>query len=562
MNSAAYDMDYMKKFLKEVGLSISDIANINTSTTTEPYQNVCLFYDGDKRKSKLTVLIEIGEQLEKFHDSNGKAYVVLPINAHREIWPMKSKKFRDWLSSQYYKLSKTGTDRSSVNDALSTLVAMAIDEGIERQVYFRVAGDNNRIFIDLCDKAWRVIEVDADGWRILDESPIMFIRNKGMVALPEPEVGGCINHLWNYLNIEEMHRPLVLGYLIATFRPQGPYPILALIGEQGTAKSTFVKILRLLIDPSTVPLRSPPKDERDFLVGATNNWMVTLDNLSGIRPWLSDSICRLATGGGFSTRELYTDTDEVLVEIQRPVIVNGIDDVATRPDFAERSILLHLHPIPPLQRITERKLWKEFNIHHANILGGIMNILSLAIRNIKTVCLEMQPRMADFAEWAVAAKIEGFLDAYNQNQNAVTVTGVQASPVGSAVMFLMEDKVEWNGTMAELHKELEKFIDDDVKNSKAWPKSPTWLSNYLRRLGSSLRKLGIDVTLPEQAKDHQVYIKKILQPGNIANIAELPAENQANGQNRQFSEDVGNNAAIAKGQNYPIVENNQYTEEI
>ena len=71
MSSAAHDMDYMKKFLKEVGLSISDIANINTSTTTEPYQNVCLFDDDNKRKSKLTVLIEIGEQLEKFHDSNG-----------------------------------------------------------------------------------------------------------------------------------------------------------------------------------------------------------------------------------------------------------------------------------------------------------------------------------------------------------------------------------------------------------------------------------------------------------------------------------------------------------
>ena len=297
---------------------------------------------------------------------------------------------------------------------------------------------------------------------------------------------------------------------------------------------------RLGADPSTTLLRSPPKDERDFLIGAINNWILNFDNLSGMRPWLSDGLCRMATGGGFATRELYTDTSEILVDLKRPTIVNGIDDLATRPDFAERSILLHLHPIQDENRITERELMAAFQQNYAAILGGILNLLSTAIRNVDSVSLTSQPRMADFAVWAAAANIEGFLDAYSQNQNAITVTGVQASPVGSAVIFLMEDEAEWNGTMAELHKELEKFVEEDVRHSKSWPKSPTWLSNYLRRLGSSLRKLGIDVTLPEQAKDHQVHIEKILQPENIANIAELHPENQANEQNRQFSEDVEN----------------------
>ena len=543
---------------------IDDEFNNNTSTSNEPYQNVCHFYDSGKRKSRVTVLIEIGEYLEKFHDTNGETYVVIIIKGHREVWPMKSKVFRDWLSHQYFQLAESGTDRSSINDALSTLAAIAKFDCEERHVYRRVAGDNKTIYIDLCDEFWRVIEVSALGWQILDKSPVMFIRSKGMTALPVPSEQGCIEQLWNFLNIEEKHRPLILAYMVAAFRPQGPYPILVLLGEQGTAKSTFAKILRMLIDPSSVPLRPPPKDERDFLIGATNNWMISLDNLSGMRPWLSDALCRMATGGGFATRELYTDISEILIDLQRPTIVNGIDDVATRPDFAERSMLLHLPPIQSQDRFTEKKLMEAFQEVCATILGGIMNLLSSAICNVDSVSLKSQPRMADFAEWAVAAKIDGFLDAYNQNQNAVTVTGVQASPVGSAVMYLMEDKVEWNGTMAELHKELEKFIEEDLKNSKAWPKSPTWLSNYLRRLGSSLRKLGIDVTLPEQAKDHQVHIKTILQSGKIVDIVELPQENEANEQNRQFSEDVKNNAVIAmgqKGQKSSIVENTQYIEE-
>ena len=526
---------------------------ITATPTLEPYEGISLYYDNDKKKSKATVLIEIGEKLEKFYDSNGETYVVLPISGHKEIWAMKSKKFKEWLSSQYYKLSKSGMDRSSVNDALSTLAAMAKDEGSERQIHFRIAGYNDKIYIDLCDQTWRVIEVDSGGWRVLDLSPVMFVRNKGMKALPEPEAGGCIAPLWKYLNIEEKHRPLVLGYLIAAFRPKGPYPILVLIGEQGTAKSTFVKILRLLIDPSTVPLRSPPKDERDFLVSATNNWMVALDNLSGIRDWLSDSICRLATGGGFSTRELYTDTDEVLVEVQRPVIVNGIDDVATRPDFAERSILLNLQPIPPNKRITERSLWGNFSQHHSIILGGLLDALSSAMRNIKSVRLDTPPRMADFVEWAMAAEMgvvemTGFLDAYNENQNAVTVAGVEASPVGKSVMTFMENKDKWNGTMSDLYRELELIISDDVKKSKACPKAPGWLSNKLRRLGSSLRKIGIDISLPDQVDDRYVHIKTNLQSGKIDDIASLPQENETKRQIRQSSDYVVTDNEIANRQ--------------
>ena len=161
--------------------------------------------------------------------------------------------------------------------------------------------------------------------------------------------------------------------------------------------------------------------------------------------------------------------------------------------------------------------------------------------------------MADFVEWAIAAETDieemsGFLDAYNENQNAVTVAGVEASPVGKAVMALMDSKDEWNGMMSELHTELESFISEDVKKSRAWPKAANWLSNKLRRLGSSLRKIGIDITLPEQVEDRQIHIKKILQSGKIDDIAELPQEIGANRQSRQFPDDVVNEHAVANRQ--------------
>jgi len=179
-------------------------------SSLEPYQCIDL-YDGENKKSRVTVLIEIGECVEKFHDPNDDAYAILIINAHKEVWPMISKVFRDWLSHQYFQLSGSGTDRSSINDALSTLTAMAKFKCEERNVYRRVAGDDGTIYIDLCDEFWRVIEVNAKGYQILDKSPVMFIRNKGMTALPVPSDEGCIEPLWGYLNIEEKKQSLVMA---------------------------------------------------------------------------------------------------------------------------------------------------------------------------------------------------------------------------------------------------------------------------------------------------------------------------------------------------------------
>jgi hypothetical protein len=91
--------------------------------------------------------------------------------------------------------------------------------------------------------------------------------------------------------------------------PSGTYPVLVLHGEQGRAKSTTSRILRALDDPSSAPLGAEPRDSRDLIIAATNGWIIGLDNLSHLSPWLSDSLCRLAIGGGFSRRELYMDAD-------------------------------------------------------------------------------------------------------------------------------------------------------------------------------------------------------------------------------------------------------------
>ena len=83
--------------------------------------------------------------------------------------------------------------------------------------------------------------------------------------------------------------------------------------------------------------------------------------------WLSDTLCRLATGGGFATRQLYTDSEEVLFDAVRPIILNGIEDMISSPDIADRAIFLTLAPISETRRRTERELWQSFRERAARI---------------------------------------------------------------------------------------------------------------------------------------------------------------------------------------------------
>ena len=519
---------------------------------TEP--EISLFTSEGKRKSRSSVLIEIGDRFALFHDQNNEAYADLEINGHRETWPLRSKQFREWLSSQYYQLSKAGADRASLVEAIDALSAKAKFESPQRDVFLRVAGNDDKIYIDLCDADWRVIEIDAEGWRVLNETNIRFIRRRGMLPLPEPEKGGDVSKLWEFLNISKDDRPIVLGFLVSAFRLGKPYVILVLLGESGTAKTTTAKVFRCLIDPSSVPVRAPPKDARDFQIGAVNNWCVTLDNLSGMPLWLSDCMCRLSTGGGFAGRELYTDTDEVLIHVQRPTIVNGIDDVATRSDFAERSVLLTLNAIPDDKKIPERRFWPDFEAERGKIFGALLDRVSQAIANIQGLSVPHLPRMADFVEWSIAA--EGgenkFFAAYKRNQAGLVLAGIEGSPVGSAIIKLMNEGevLEWKGTATQLLHELSKYADDETKRSKAWPKGANWLSNTLRRLGSPLRKIGFDVRLPERERGERVLTISSLQTGNISSFASFVSKDERVDTPElddmmvkpQFSHDVGNDS--------------------
>jgi hypothetical protein len=409
---------------------------------------------------------------------------------------LRSRAFRSWLCKLFFREKRRAATGEALASAIGTLDGFAHFDNAERETFIRVAGNLEHIHVDLCDADWRQVEVDASGWRIIEslQSPVRFRRAHGMLPLPLPEPGGSLNDLRKFVNVSSSDDfCLLTGFCIGTLHPLGPYPILVLHGEQGSAKSTTTRVLRSLIDPSVAPLRSEPREARDLMIAANNGWMIPLDNISRLEPWLSDCLCRLSTGGGFSTRTLYSDAEETIFQAQRPVILNGIEELAVRGDLLDRCIVLDLPRIEDTKRRDEHSFKSAFEAARSKVFGALLDAVSAAIRNHDSAVIEVKPRMADFARWVVSAETKlggkpgGFLIAYRNNRRRANEL-VLESPLADAVRKI---NLPWKGTATELLRMLSSAVDDGVRKQRGWPSSGRILSNALRRLAPNLRQAGV-----------------------------------------------------------------------
>jgi hypothetical protein len=467
----------------------------------------------DRRPSQSDILLELASDLDLFHSADGTAYADATVDDHRETWPVKSQAFRRWLASMYFRETGGAASPDSLNSVVLTLEASARVNGSEREVHVRVGHFEDRLYIDLGDPTWKAIEVAADGWGIVDCPPCRFKRSSGMLALPAPKAGGTIEQLRPFLNLDtDLDFVLAVSWLLATLRDAGPYPVLVVTGEQGSSKSTFSELLRTLVDPNTALLRSFPREERDLYISARASHVLAFDNVSGITPWLSDAVCKIATGAAFAARKLYTDEEEILLAACRPTILNGIDDLLSRQDLADRSIMITLAPIPDEMRRPKTELLKAFSEEQPMILGALLDALSEGIRRLPLVKLDRLPRMADFATLAIACETafwpEGtFMKAYDANRMDLISNSIDGDPTADAVRSLMMQSGVWEGTATNLLNVLGRIAGDQVKTSLSWPRDPRSLSNKLKRSATFLRNLNIKIEFTRKGREGSRIIR-------------------------------------------------------
>jgi hypothetical protein len=445
-----------------------------------------------EKKSTSQQLVELAKDCYDFGiDTAGKPFGVRK-NGHIARPLVGSKhSVRQELGGLLYHSTGRPASQNALTEAMTVLEYEAQEQGEPVELALRVARlSDSEILIDVGDKAERVIRVTSSGWEVLEgdaDIPVRFRRTNLTAALPTPEPGGDLSQLWKFVNMPgEGVQQLIYGWLVAAYVLVGlPCPILALLGEQGTAKTSSARRIFSLVDPSSAIVRRPPTDADRFMHAVIHTRGTVFDNLSSFQRWLSDCCCRFVTGESDVDRSLYTDADARVIRSQGVLGFTGVEVGTLAGDLAERCVWGDLAVIPASERRSERDLNAAWDEAFPSMFGGLLDLIVLTLNALRVVNLVEKPRMADFAEVLAALDLatgSRALEHYTHAQDSIAEEIVDTDKFLAAISSKITER--WEGTAKDLHRLLPRAIDD-----KYWPEI-RGISGKLRRSAPDLRKSG------------------------------------------------------------------------
>ena len=450
-----------------------------------------------ERRSAATVLVDLAlDMFDLGISEDGEPFATPRSGAAHVARRLRGGKrsLRAELANLYRKTQGKVPPQQALADALLVLEGIA-QECDPAPLHLRVAEAEGAAWVDVGDTSGRVIRIYPGGWSIEDAAPVIFQRTELTSALPYPIHGGNIAELWEFLNVKEADRPLLLAAAVAAYIPDIPHPIPAFTGEQGTGKSTHARMLVDLLDPSPVPLRKAPRDAETWVTAASGSWVVSIDNVSSIPDWLSDSLCRAVTGDGDVRRALYTDGGLAVFSFRRCVVLTGIDLGGLRGDLAERLLMIGLERIEDDQRLEERDLIRRWEEARPRILGALLNLVADVTsytRHGSSLRLDSKPRMADFARVLVGVDhVLGTtgIDRYLDQARTIAADTLTASPFTSLMLTTI---TTFEGSAAELLEEVTPTVQG-WRVPRDWPRNARAVTTLLKRDAPALRKNGWQV---------------------------------------------------------------------
>lgn len=421
-----------------------------------------------------------------------------------------------WLRRLMWEREGRAVNGEYLKTAAGTLAAHAEFSGEVRELHTRAAWHEGVLYYEL--RPGKVVRVGPGGWTLDAGPPVLFRRYPNLKPLPDPASGGSLEDVCSLVNLKtERDRRLFTAYAATVPLPHVGRPILNASGPMGAGKTTAGRVVKRLFDP-TAP-ETVRYDPRDFLQKAQHAYVPMLDNVSALPDSAADTLCRLVTGEADSKRRLYTDDEDVIIELRRAVILNGINVPTDRGDVLDRSLVVELERIPDKDRRTEEDLWERFEVEHPKLLGAAFDVLSRAIVCKPSLQLSQRPRLADWGEYAASVYevlgwgAETFLSDWDEVVRVQNRSTLDGSPVAQAVIKLMEDRESFEGSSTELHKKLESVAEEigvSITRDKAWPKSARWLWRRMQEVVPLLAAVGIDAVRREGRDGTVIALRKSL----------------------------------------------------
>ena len=498
--------------------------------------------------------LTISEGCDLFLDQFNDPHITFP-DRPAVGYPLQGGQFRRWLAGLYWKLEMKGFSNKAFMQAQASLEGRAHFENQKKVLYNRVARIEDTIYYDLGDDK-TIVRIDRNGWEALEAREAFFRRYTHQRQQVVPERGGNLSDILRFVNFKNKNdRLLFLTYLVAVLFPDIPRTLIIAIGEQGSAKSSLLRVARSLIDPSRIELLKMRSSVDELVQMASHHYCLYLDNLSYLSSTGSDSLAGFVTGLGFSKRKLFTDQEDIVFELKVAVGITGINLVAEKSDLLDRCLIFSLERITDTARRGEAEFWNEFEKAKPLILGTLFDVVSQTLAVMDKVRLPQKPRMADYAHVAAAASlalgksVEDFLSAFKANVERQNRAAVDSSPVAQTMIEFMEDMDEWTGAASELYELLKRIAEKNnlrVGGSTGYPADSNWLWRKINLVRSNLTALGIEASRSEEEFNNVITLSKVRKNATNATSTTSQPQNQMVVDKNATSMPPGNENATMK----------------
>lgn len=503
-------------------LSDDDVLIIFNSATKR-FENKTKYTNRDSARELIEFAKNHIKKIVISTDNNSKFYGLIEINGHVESISLDSKRAVDWLRSKFYESTNTQLTADKVENTLSLICAQAsFDSEIKREkINKRIASNNNSIYYDLCSPDWKLVKITENKVEIVNhglETPI-FERMTNQSQQITPNLDYKENPIHEFTKLVKFGNDSVFPiHLVSMFIDHIAIPMMMIVGQEDSAKSTRCALTKRVIDPRLVPpenndldsqLNHFPKNNDDLNINLSNNYCPVFENVSKITLEQSDTLCKAITGAGYSKRELYKNNDEIILIFRRKIILNGIPVTAEQSDLARRVIYYHTDRI---NKIGLDQVLEKFHEIQADLLGHIFTTLSKAISLFYTVRKEITEidHMTDFTIWGEAISRSlghepgSFVTNYHQRMISDSEKLNDDNPAAPFIEELFKHKIddsenpdEISLSFGECYGQLSSFADThhyDKKND-IFPKSAGKIRGWIERSKPIIYKLGYEVEM-------------------------------------------------------------------
>jgi putative DNA primase/helicase len=448
------------------------------------------------------------DEASLFKGDDGLIYARFQSVDGVEIVPVDSKQVEEWLTRHCIQYG-IPVYKPAIKLAIASCRSKHWTKTDRLCVRVGSYNPDKEVYWDLADKTGRAVHVTAAGWNIVERPNVLFPTYQCQEALTEPDRGGSIHGLADMFGLSAHDQALIVSFCLTYLRGSGPYPILLITGPEASGRTTLVRYLRALLDPSTLALRNLPKKEGELAVSARQNHLLVYDDVQVVPPLIGAAICKLSKGTVFSERR--GGREQILFQGARPIILAGSDEMLLNRELSSRALVVRLQS----RTHFTSNVGGDFK-GLAQVRGALLDIVSHGLSRWHDVTIPAPIRDFEFEKWMAACDLSRwglgqYQDAYEANVSDGLADLVELDPLLTTLRDYMAKVKTFRGTAGQLLQELNATAN--IAKGSRWPENPQTLSLRLRRDAKLLPEVGMEFGIKEgRNRDRMIVAHAKLPP--------------------------------------------------